>query len=58
MLCISGAACYTSLYNVLDFPAGSVPVSVVTAQDEENMKNYIIKDPWHRIIKNVSKLEF
>lgn len=31
---------YTMLYNVLNFPAGVVPVSTVTAEDEEELRHY------------------
>ncbi|XP_008333862.1 fatty-acid amide hydrolase 1 [Cynoglossus semilaevis] len=31
---------YTSIYNLLTFPAGVVPVSSVTREDEEELKNY------------------
>ncbi|XP_070259405.1 fatty-acid amide hydrolase 1-like [Myotis yumanensis] len=31
---------YTSLYNLLDFPAGVVPVTTVTLQDEEELAFY------------------
>lgn len=31
---------YTSIYNLLTFPAGVVPVTTVTREDEEQMKNY------------------
>ncbi|XP_043941847.1 fatty-acid amide hydrolase 1 isoform X2 [Protopterus annectens] len=31
---------YTTLFNVLDFPAGIVPVTKVTQEDEEELKNY------------------
>ncbi|XP_035509343.1 fatty-acid amide hydrolase 1 [Morone saxatilis] len=31
---------YTMLYNLLNFPAGVVPVSTVTAEDEEELKHY------------------
>ncbi|KAG7514587.1 hypothetical protein JOB18_038148 [Solea senegalensis] len=31
---------YTAIYNLLTFPAGVVPVSTVTAQDEEELEHY------------------
>ncbi|XP_056408156.1 fatty-acid amide hydrolase 1-like isoform X3 [Hyla sarda] len=39
---------YTMLYNVLQFPAGVVPVGSVTRDDEEELKNYrgYDNDPW------------
>ncbi|XP_057286719.1 vitamin D3 hydroxylase-associated protein-like isoform X2 [Pezoporus wallicus] len=50
----SGAATsYTNLYNVLDFPAGVVPVSTVTRADEEELKHYRghYGDPWDKRLK-------
>ncbi|NWY66965.1 FAAH1 hydrolase, partial [Erithacus rubecula] len=43
----------TMLYNVLDFPAGVVPVSKVTEADEEELKLYrgCCDDPWDRTLK-------
>ncbi|KAJ6659480.1 hypothetical protein lerEdw1_018714 [Lerista edwardsae] len=36
---LSAGSCYTILYNYLDFPAGVVPVTTVTKEDEENLKS-------------------
>ncbi|KAF4078821.1 hypothetical protein AMELA_G00185860 [Ameiurus melas] len=36
----SSALSYTALYNVLNFPAGVVPVTEVTAEDEDQLKHY------------------
>ncbi|XP_069719139.1 vitamin D3 hydroxylase-associated protein-like [Phaenicophaeus curvirostris] len=43
----------TMLYNVLNFPAGVVPVSRVTEADEEELKIYrgCYDDPWDRTLK-------
>lgn len=43
------------LYNVLNFPAGVVPVSTVTEADEEELKFYqgCCDDPWDRALKQV-----
>ncbi|XP_068546117.1 vitamin D3 hydroxylase-associated protein-like isoform X1 [Anas acuta] len=43
----------TMLYNVLNFPAGVVPVSVVTEADEEELKLYrgCCDDSWDRTLK-------
>ncbi|NXY46929.1 FAAH1 hydrolase, partial [Ceuthmochares aereus] len=43
----------TMLYNVLNFPAGVVPVSRVTEADEEELKLYqgCCDDPWDRTMK-------
>ncbi|XP_063022108.1 vitamin D3 hydroxylase-associated protein-like isoform X2 [Melospiza melodia melodia] len=47
------ATSYTHLYNVLDFPAGVVPVSAVTRADEEELKQYRghYGDPWDRRLR-------
>nr|XP_009672499.1 PREDICTED: vitamin D3 hydroxylase-associated protein-like [Struthio camelus australis] len=44
------ATSYTNLYNVLNFPAGVVPVSTVTRADEEELKHYRghYRDPWDK----------
>lgn len=43
------------LYNVLNFPAGVVPVSTVTEADEEELNVYqgYCDDPWDRMLKQV-----
>ncbi|XP_074689318.1 vitamin D3 hydroxylase-associated protein-like isoform X1 [Strix aluco] len=43
----------TMLYNVLNFPAGVVPVSTVTEADEEELKFYrgCCDDPWDQMLK-------
>lgn len=55
---VSVATTYTHLYNVLNFPAGVVPVTTVTEADEEDLKNYRghYEDPWDRRLKEVSQL--
>ncbi|XP_054837291.1 vitamin D3 hydroxylase-associated protein-like [Eublepharis macularius] len=47
------ATSYTNLYNVLNFPAGVVPVSTVTSADEEELKHYRghYGDPWDKRFK-------
>ncbi|KFQ85460.1 Vitamin D3 hydroxylase-associated protein, partial [Phoenicopterus ruber ruber] len=47
------ATSYTNLYNVLNFPAGVVPVSTVTRADEEELKHYRghYGDPWDKRLK-------
>lgn len=46
------------LYNVLNFPAGVVPVSTVTEADEEELKLYqgYCDDPWDRTLKQVCNM--
>lgn len=43
----------TMLYNLLNFPAGAVPVSTVTAEDEEELKHYkgLFEDQWDKYFK-------
>ncbi|XP_030906654.2 fatty-acid amide hydrolase 1 isoform X1 [Melopsittacus undulatus] len=47
---LSVAVSYTMLYNALDFPAGVVPVTMVTDEDEEELKDYqgYFRDWWDR----------
>ncbi|XP_066232247.1 fatty-acid amide hydrolase 1 [Saccopteryx leptura] len=46
----SGAISYTVLYNCLDFPAGVVPVTTVTVEDEAQMEHYrgYFGDTWDK----------
>uniref|UniRef100_A0A8C3I0Q8 Fatty-acid amide hydrolase 1 n=1 Tax=Chrysemys picta bellii TaxID=8478 RepID=A0A8C3I0Q8_CHRPI len=46
----------TMLYNVLNFPAGVVPVTTVTEADEEDLKHYTghYGDPWDRTLRQVT----
>lgn len=55
LLRLSDAISSTMLYNVLNFPAGVVPVSTVTEADEEELKLYkgCCDDPWDRTLKQV-----
>ncbi|XP_005795802.1 fatty-acid amide hydrolase 1 [Xiphophorus maculatus] len=43
----------TMIYNLLNFPAGAVPVSTVTAQDEEDLKHLkgLYQDTWDKLHK-------
>lgn len=43
------------LYNLLNFPAGAVPVSTVTAEDEEELRHYTgnYQDKFDRLFKEV-----
>lgn len=45
------------VYNLLNFPAGVVPVSKVTAEDEEELKHYKgnYNDGFDRLFKEVRK---
>ncbi|XP_015225839.1 PREDICTED: fatty-acid amide hydrolase 1 [Cyprinodon variegatus] len=46
-------ASITMLYNLLNFPAGAVPVSTVTSQDEEDLKDFRgnYQDTWDKLHK-------
>ncbi|KFQ57591.1 Vitamin D3 hydroxylase-associated protein, partial [Pelecanus crispus] len=51
------ATSYTNLYNVLNFPAGVVPVTMVTRADEEELKHYRghYGDPWDKRLKEAAE---
>lgn len=48
------------IFNLLNFPAGVVPVTRVTEDDERQLMNYTgyINDIWDRTFKEVSVTEF
>uniref|UniRef100_A0A8D0DYT5 Fatty-acid amide hydrolase 1 n=1 Tax=Salvator merianae TaxID=96440 RepID=A0A8D0DYT5_SALMN len=47
------ATSYTNLYNVLNLPAGIVPVTTVTQADERELEHYKghYRDPWDKRLK-------
>lgn len=51
----TGAVSYTLLYNCLDFPAGVVPVTMVTAEDEAQLQLYkgYFGDIWDKTLQKV-----
>ncbi|EHH14745.1 hypothetical protein EGK_00716 [Macaca mulatta] len=53
----TGAVSYTMLYNCLDFPAGVVPVTTVTAEDEAQMEHYrgYFGDIWDKVLQKGMK---
>ncbi|XP_042318583.1 fatty-acid amide hydrolase 1-like [Sceloporus undulatus] len=53
----SMGAIYTLLYNYLDFPAGVVPVTTVTKEDEEELKSHKghYNDIWDKIFVKAVK---
>lgn len=55
MCYVSGAVSYTLLYNCLDFPAGVVPVTTVTLEDEAQMENCrgYFGDMWDKVLCKV-----
>ena len=44
-----GSLTYTTAFNILNFPAGSMPVTCVQTEDIESP--YPLKDPWHWVGK-------
>ncbi|XP_017262781.1 fatty-acid amide hydrolase 1 [Kryptolebias marmoratus] len=50
---LSSLLSYTVLYNLLNFPCGVVPVSTVTADDEEELKHFrgLYQDRWDKLFK-------
>ncbi|XP_043554917.1 fatty-acid amide hydrolase 1 isoform X1 [Chiloscyllium plagiosum] len=50
---VTATASYKIIFNLLNFPAGVVPVSTVTEQDEEDLKSYVgyCNDLWDRTFK-------
>ncbi|KAM5266407.1 fatty-acid amide hydrolase 1 isoform 1-T5 [Hipposideros larvatus] len=53
----TGAVSYTLLYNCLDFPAGVVPVTTVTVEDEAQMEHYrgYFGDIWDKVLQKGMK---
>ncbi|XP_002750826.1 fatty-acid amide hydrolase 1 isoform X2 [Callithrix jacchus] len=53
----TGAVSYTLLYNCLDFPAGVVPVTKVTAEDEAQMEHCrgYFGDIWDKMLQKAMK---
>ncbi|XP_029084921.1 fatty-acid amide hydrolase 1 isoform X1 [Monodon monoceros] len=53
----TGAISYTLLYNCLDFPAGVVPVTTVTAEDEAQLEHYkgCFGDIWDKALQKAVK---
>lgn len=41
-MCIAdvGGTSYTALYNLLNFPAGVVPITKITAEDKDQLRHY------------------
>ena len=44
------------LYNLLDFPAGTVTAASLTKEDLQHWPSVYDKDSWHRPIKQVLEL--
>lgn len=50
------AVFYTAMWNVLNFPAGVLPVTKVTAEDRKSDEtNFTPKDFFFKIMKQVSR---
>ena len=47
---------YTFLYNVTDFPTGSMCVTKVNQEDQDAMKDYPAHDLWHKAAKKVCSI--
>lgn len=52
LLVCAGGVC--AMYNMLDFPAATVPVTRETEEDQANLKDYIATDQIHTLIKQAS----
>uniref|UniRef100_A0A8C1XJH7 Fatty-acid amide hydrolase 1 n=1 Tax=Cyprinus carpio TaxID=7962 RepID=A0A8C1XJH7_CYPCA len=54
---LNSALSYTSLYNLLNFPAGVVPVSTVTEEDEAQLSQYtgVHGDMWDKLFVKAVK---
>uniref|UniRef100_UPI00398EC7E7 fatty-acid amide hydrolase 1 n=1 Tax=Pristiophorus japonicus TaxID=55135 RepID=UPI00398EC7E7 len=50
---LAASASYKVIFNLLNFPAGIVPVSTVTEKDEEELKGYVgyCNDHWDKTFK-------
>lgn len=53
--CLTVAVSMTMIYNLLNFPAGVVPVSTVTAEDEEELGQFKgnFQDHFDKLFKKV-----
>ena len=51
---ISGIGNYQMLFNILDWPAGVLPVTTVTQQDIDDLKNYHTGDDIEDFVKKVN----
>lgn len=54
---LTNALSYTSLYNLLNFPAGTVTVSTVTEEDEAQLSQYegVYGDVWDKLFVKAVK---
>ena len=50
---LQGGVTYTTLYNLLNYPSGCVPVTRVTAIDENNMRDYPETNLTLKMVKKV-----
>eukprot|EP01052_Picozoa_sp_SAG31_P015128 SAG31_NODE_963_length_10710_cov_332.216285_5_plen_112_part_00 len=52
---ISAMCNYTALFNLLDMPAGVLPVTTVTEADEEALQNnFKVADDWDKVVKHTT----
>lgn len=50
------ATSYCGIYNLLDFAAGTVRVTSVTTEDERNLEEYPVVDPWYQMAKEATEV--
>jgi fatty acid amide hydrolase len=48
---------YTGLFNLLDFPAGTVPVTTVRREDLDNLNNYKASDYYEKLLVKSAKVK-
>lgn len=54
---IIGGCVYSTMYNLLNYPAGVLPVTKVTEQDIKDMANYPNKTKFEKNIKKVKSMK-
>ena len=52
------AAHYCSVFNLLDFPAATLPVTRETEEDQLGLDSYEATDPIHETIRKVGLIDF
>lgn len=54
---ITAAMAYMGFFNLLNFPAGIVPITKVTEDDlRKDMQTFPTKDMYHRAMKRASRI--
>lgn len=49
---------YTTMFNMLDFPVGVLPVRMVTQKDIQDMEGYPVTDIWTKLFKDSMTVSF